>query len=120
GLQACGGCAAALIVAGDQLHLRDRDLRRLAGTWRRRRRSAMAMQVAGSGPARAGILGVIDAADWAMAADRLAGRRLGVHRLWRCIRAVPVWFDAARLADFDRNGDLLKFRAFRGRPSGPR
>ena len=108
GLTELHGCTTAVIIAGDMHRLRARDLRRLIGTWRRLDR---AVQVRHGG--QAALLGVLPAALWPLAHEQLTRRRLGVHRLWRAARARPVWFPADLLADLDRPGDLLKFRATR-------
>lgn len=108
GLRALAGCRTALIVAGDMHRLGVADLRRLLGAWRRLGCAVQARQ--GPHPV---LLGVLPAADWAAAESALAGRRFGVHRLFRAARARPLWFPAAAVADLDRPGDLLKFRAAR-------
>lgn len=116
GLQACQGHPAALILPGDQLRLQAHHLRRLIGVWRRGACAVAAMQTAArGGPARSGVLGLLPATCWPLAAQRLAVGRLGMHRLWRAVGARPAWFSAAELADLDRPGDLLKFRARRPR-----
>lgn len=115
GLQACQGHPAAIIVAGDQHRLRPQHIRRLIGVWRRRGGAVVAAQVSARRriPARQGVLGLLPAERWSLAAERLACGRLGVHRLWRAAGARPVWFSAHELADLDRPDDLLKFRAGR-------
>lgn len=113
GLRACQGHPAAIIMAGDQLRLRPHHVRRLIGVWRRQGGAVTAAQVSSrrKTPARRGVLGLLPADCWPEAAQRLELGRLGVHRLWRAVRARPAWFRADELADLDRPGDLLKFRA---------
>ncbi len=106
GLRRLDGCAAAVVLAGDMHRLEVRDLRRLLGAWRRLGRAVQARQ--GPHPV---LLGVLPATDWPVADDALASGRRSVHRLFRAARARPLWFAAAAVADLDRPGDLLKFRA---------
>lgn len=115
GLQACKGHPAAIIVAGDQHRLQPHHVRCLISIWRRHHSAAVAAQVSArrSAPARLGVLGLLPAERWPVAAERLALGRLGVHRLWRAVGARPAWFRADELADLDRPDDLLKFRAGR-------
>ncbi len=113
GLRACQGHPAAIILPGDQLRLHPHHILRLIGIWRRRGCAVAAAQVSARRrvPAQIGVLGLLPAACWPEAAQRLALGRLGVHRLWRAVGARPAWFRADELADLDRPGDLLKFRA---------
>jgi len=102
-LPALAGYEAAMIVAGDMHRLRPRDIRRVMGSWRRTRLAAYASVSSNGTSHRAfpSLFGILPATTWHVAAEQLASRRLGVHRLWRRARARPVWFSAFRLADHD-------------------
>lgn len=105
GLRAATDCAAAVILAGDHLNLGARQLRRMIGSWRRDGRARWAW--AGGRPRPQPLCGIMPLAGLPTAEAALAAKRLGVHRLWRAVRALPVWFPSqAPFADLDRLSDI--------------
>lgn len=105
GLRAAAGHAAALVIAGDHLALDARELRAIAGAWRRDGRAHWAW--AGQRPRPQPLCGILPLERRPLAEAALAERRLGVHRLWRAAGARPVRFASlAPFADLDRPSDI--------------